>query len=150
MRILGLQNRPRGCMFPHTCFAFQNKVYQFRVRPFGLSTTSQMFTQLEHSVASYLHRQGISVLPDSNNLFVYHLDILFNDQFNQLQMLELMEFKLNVNTCELKPVNDFQLLSVRALLPALKAWEIFDHAIAGSSHSSLRYHHVASFMGSLN
>ena len=42
-------------------FAFENKVYQFRVLPFGLNTAPQVFTHLGHTVAAYLHRQGISV-----------------------------------------------------------------------------------------
>ena len=44
-------------------FAFENKVYQFQVLPFGLNTAPQVFTQLGHTVTGYLHRQGISVIP---------------------------------------------------------------------------------------
>ena len=43
-------------------FAFENKVYQFRVLPFGLNTAPQVFTHLGHTVAAYLHRQGTSVI----------------------------------------------------------------------------------------
>ena len=40
-------------------FAFKNKVYQFRVLPFSLNTAPQVFTRLGHTVAAYLHRQGV-------------------------------------------------------------------------------------------
>ena len=43
-------------------FAFENKVYQFRV-PFGLNTAPQIYTRLGHTVTGYLHRLGISVIP---------------------------------------------------------------------------------------
>ena len=44
-------------------FAFENKVYQFRVLPSGLNTAPQVFTRLGHTVTAYLHRQGVSVIP---------------------------------------------------------------------------------------
>ena len=34
-------------------FAIKNKVYKFRVLPFGLNTASQVFTRLGHRVAAY-------------------------------------------------------------------------------------------------
>ena len=44
-------------------FAFENKVYQFQVLPFGLNTAPQVFTRLGHTVTGYLHHQGISLQP---------------------------------------------------------------------------------------
>ena len=44
-------------------FAFENRVYQFQVLPFGLNTAPQVFTRLGHTVSAYLHRQGVSVIP---------------------------------------------------------------------------------------
>ena len=43
-------------------FAFKNKVYQFRVLPFGLNTAPQVFTRLGHNVMCFLHCLGISVI----------------------------------------------------------------------------------------
>ena len=40
-------------------FAFENKVYQFRVLPLGLNTAPWVFTRLGHTVTGYLHRRGI-------------------------------------------------------------------------------------------
>ena len=36
-------------------FAFENRVYQFQVLPFGLNTAPQVFTRLGHTVTAYLH-----------------------------------------------------------------------------------------------
>ena len=44
-------------------FAFENKVYQFRVLPFDLNTAPQIFTRLAHAVTGYLHHLGILVIP---------------------------------------------------------------------------------------
>ena len=55
-------------------FAFENKVFQFRVLPFGLNTAPQIFTRLGHTVTGYLHRLGISVIPYLDNLLVHHPD----------------------------------------------------------------------------
>ena len=55
-------------------YAYKDKVYQFWVLPFGLSTAPLVFTHLGYTVAGYLHRQGISVLPYLNDWLVYHPD----------------------------------------------------------------------------
>ena len=39
-------------------FAFENKVFQFWVLPFGLNTAPQIFTHLGHTVTGYLHPSG--------------------------------------------------------------------------------------------
>ena len=49
-------------------FAFENKVYKFRVIHFSLNTAPHVLTCLGHTVAAYLHRQGISVIPGNDNL----------------------------------------------------------------------------------
>ena len=51
-------------------FAFENKVYQFRVLHFSLNTAPHLLTCLGHTVAPYLHRQGISVIPYRNNWLI--------------------------------------------------------------------------------
>ena len=55
-------------------FAFENKVYQFQVLPFGLNTAPQVFTRLGHTVTGYLHRQGISVIPYLDDWLIHHPD----------------------------------------------------------------------------
>ena len=55
-------------------FAFENSVYHFQVLPFGLNTAPQIFTRLGHTVTSYLHRQGISVIPYLDDWLIHHPD----------------------------------------------------------------------------
>ena len=55
-------------------FAFENKVYQFRVLPFGLNTAPQIFTRLGHTVTGYLHHLGISVIPYLDDWLIHHPD----------------------------------------------------------------------------
>ena len=61
-RRLRVQNRSAGCVLSCTNtstqqevlrFAFENKVYQFRVLHFSLNTAPQVFTCLRHRVAAY-------------------------------------------------------------------------------------------------
>ena len=72
-------------------FAFKNKVYQFRVLPFSLNTAPQVFTRLGHTVAAYLHHQGISVIPYLDDWLLHHLDhqaLLCH----QSQILKILDF----------------------------------------------------------
>ena len=55
-------------------FAFENRVNQFQVLPFGLNTAPQIFTRLGHTVTAYLHRQGISVIPYLDDWLIHHPD----------------------------------------------------------------------------
>ena len=55
-------------------FAFENKVYQFRVLPISLNTANQVFTRLGHMVTGYLHRLGISVVPYLDDWLINHPD----------------------------------------------------------------------------
>ena len=54
--------------------AFENKVYQFRVLPFGLNTAPQIFTRLGHTVTGYLHLLGILVIPYLDVWLIHHPD----------------------------------------------------------------------------
>ena len=55
-------------------FAFENRVYQFQVLPFGLNTAPQVFTRLGHTVTAYLHHQGILVIPYLDDWLFHHPD----------------------------------------------------------------------------
>ena len=114
-------------------FAFENKVYQFRVLPFGLNTAPQVFTRLGHMVTAYLHRQGVSVIPYLDDWLVHHPDrqILLRHQALLLDTLDLVGFILNRKKSELDLTQDLQFLGIhlrldlgRALLPESKAGEI--------------------------
>ena len=105
-RRLHVQNRSAGCILSCTNtsrqqevrylrFAFQNKVYQFRVLPFSLNPAPQVFPHLGHTVAAYLHRQGISVIPYLDDWLIHHPDrqaLLWN----QFQLLKTLDFVQNI------------------------------------------------------
>ena len=140
-------------------FAFENKVYQFQVLPFGLNTAPQVFTRLGHTVSAYLHRQGISVIPYLDDWLVHHPDrqVLLRHQAQQLDVLDLVGFILNRKKSELDLTQDIQFLRIRlrldlgeASLPESKAREIVARARHLSSLNILTYSQVAQFMGSLN
>ena len=84
-------------------FAFENKVYQFRVLPFGLNTAPQVFTRLGHTVTGYLHRQGISVIPYLDDWLIHHPDrqVLLRHQAQLINTLDLVGFILNRKKFEL-------------------------------------------------
>ena len=129
-------------------FAFENKVYQFRVLPFGLFT-AQVFTRLGHTVTGYLHRQGISVIPYLDHWLVHHPDrqVLFRHQAQLLDTLDLVGFILNRKKSELDLTQDLQFLGIRL---QSKAWEIVACACHLCSLRVLTYTQVSHLTGSLN
>ena len=126
-------------------FAFENKVYQFRVLPFGLNTAPQVFTRLGHTVTGYLHRQGISVIPYLDDWLIHHPDhqVLLRHQAQLINTLDLVGFILNRKKSELDLTQDLQFLGIRlrldlreASLPESKASEIVARARHLSSLST--------------
>ena len=108
-------------------FAYENRVYQ-GVLPFGLNTAPQVFTRLGHTVAAYLHRQGILVIPYLDDWLIHHPDrrVLLRHQAQLLNMLDLVGFILNLKKSELALTQDLQFLGIhlsldlgKALLPRL-------------------------------
>ena len=135
-------------------FAFENKVYQFQVLPFGLNTASQVFTRLGHTVTGYLHRKGISVIPYLDDWLIHHPDcqVLLRHQAQLLNTLDLVGFILNRKKSELDLTLDLQFLGIclrldsgEASLPESKA-----RARHLSSLQVLTYSQVSQLMGSLN
>ena len=99
-------------------FAFENRVYQFQVLPFGLNTAPQVFTRLGHTVSAYLHRQGFSVIPYLDDWLVHHPDhqVLLRHQALLLNTLDLVGFILNRKKSELDLTQDLQFLRIRLRL----------------------------------
>ena len=140
-------------------FAFENRVYQFRVLPFGLNTAPQIFTRLGHMVTAYLHRRGISVIPYLDDWLVHHPDrqVLLRHQALLLDTLDLVGFILNQKKSELDLTQDLQFLGIhlrldlgKALLPESKALGIVACARHLSSLEVLNYTQVSQLLGSLN
>ena len=134
-------------------FAFENKLYQFQVLPFGLNT------RLGHTVTGYLHRQGISVIPYLDDWLIHHPDhqVLIQHQAQLINTLDLVGFILNRKKSELDLTQDLQFLVIRlrldlgeASLPESKAWEMVARARHLSSLRVLTYSQVSQLMGSLN
>ena len=96
--------------------AFKNKVYQFRVLPFSLNTAPQVFTcpYLGRTVAAYLHRQGILVIPYLDDWLIHHPDrqVLLCHQSQLLDILNMVGLRLNEAKSELEPVQDIQFLGI--------------------------------------
>ena len=93
-------------------FAFENKVYQFRVLHFSLNTAPQVFTCLRHRVAAYLHH------PYLDDWFIHHPDrqVLLRHQSQLLNILNVVGLRLNEAKSELEPVQDIQFLGLPLLL----------------------------------
>ena len=84
-------------------FAFENKVYQFRVLHFSLNTAPQVLTRLGHTVAAYLHCQGILVIPCLDDWLIHQPDhqVLLRHQL--LNILNMVGLRLNEAKSELEP-----------------------------------------------
>ena len=105
-------------------FAFENRVYQFQVLPFGLNTSPQVFTRLGHTVTAYLHRQGVSVIPYLDDRFIHHPDrqVLLRHQAQLINTLDLVGFILNRKKSELDLTQNLQFLGIRLRLDIGKAY----------------------------
>ena len=137
-------------------FAFENRVYQFQVLPFGLNTAPQVFTRLGHTVTGYLHRQGISVIPYLDDWLIHHPDpeVLLRHQAQLMNTLDLVGFVLNRKKSELDLTQDIQFLGIRlrldlgeASLPESKAWEIVARTRHLASLHVLSYTQVSHSIG---
>ena len=78
---LRIRNRLAGCVLSSTCtsdsrkylhFAFENKVYQFRFTSLWSELCPSGIFSSGHTVAAYLHCQGISVFPYLNDWLEHH------------------------------------------------------------------------------
>ena len=95
-------------------FAFENRVYQFQVLPFGLNMAPQVFTRLGHTETAYLHCQGVSVIPYLDDWLLHHPDrqILLRHQALLIDTLDLVGFSLNRKKSELDLTQGLQFLGI--------------------------------------
>ena len=129
-------------------FAFENKAYLWS------NTAPQVFTRLGHTVAVYLHRQGILVIPYLDDWLIHHPDrqVLLHHQSQVLHILKMVGLKLNEGKSEGYPVS--------GALVTLGSGESFPPNIQGSGDNktcvtnilpeNFVVHKSAQFMGSLN
>jgi hypothetical protein len=96
-------------------FAFNNRVYQFRVLPFGLSEAPRVFTKILAPVVEQIHSLGVQFLP--------YLDdcLLVSDSQDSLQVnirlalsiLQQAGFIINLKKSFLTPSQDLVFLGLR-------------------------------------
>ena len=114
-------------------FAFENRVYQFQVLPFGLNTAPQVFYSFGAHGDSIPARSGGFGDTISGRLVSspHGPSILLRHQALLIDTLDLVGFILNRKKSELDLTQDLQFLGIhlrldlgRALLPESKAGEI--------------------------
>ena len=164
-RRLRVQDRSAGCVLSCTDPSKQQEVPQVRLRKQGVPVSSTTFrskygpSSLGHMVTAYLHRQGVSVIPNLDDWLVHHPDrqILLRHQALLIDTLDLVGFILNRKKSELDLTQDLQFLGIhlrldlgRALLQESKAGEIVPCTRHLSSLKVLDYSQVSHLMGSLN
>ena len=144
-RRLRVQNRSAGCVLSCTDTYRQQEVPTVRLRNQGIPVSStslwsehcpQVFTRLGHTVAAYLHHQGILVIPYLDDWLIHHRDsqLLLRHRFQLLNILNMVGL-INEAKSELEPVQDIQFPGLqlhldqgRASLTISKAREIMAHS----------------------
>jgi ribonuclease HI len=85
-------------------FAFQDKIYQFKVLPFGLSTAPRVFTKVLAPVVGFLHQQGIYLFPylDDCLLVAENQEVLKQALVYTIQVLQSLGFLINFKKSHLQ------------------------------------------------
>ena len=100
---------------PYLRFAIDGRVYQYKVLPFGLSTSPRTFTKVLAPVIAFLRTRGLTVFP-------YLDDILFVAQSSQalsahmqyaVDILQRAGFVINAAKSFLQPSQDLVFLGAR-------------------------------------
>ena len=87
-------------------FTLNNKIFQFRALPFGLSTSPFVFTQLMTAIASHLHTKAISLFP--------YLDDWLSRNQNRRLLLQHRQFIIHL-------ISDLGLCRTRQASPSTSA-----------------------------
>ena len=98
-------------------FAIQNKMYQYKVLPFGLTTSPRVFTKILAPVMGFLASNGIQVHPYLDDiLIVAQSKALLQQQVSVVQeVLMLAGYIINVKKSHLQPCQDLVFLGARFL-----------------------------------
>ena len=86
-------------------FAYNGKVYEFLVLPFGLSTAPRTFTRIVRSVAVYLKTQGVDMFQylDDWLLFAMSLALTARSRELTLECTRRLGFLINMAKSDLTP-----------------------------------------------
>ena len=104
-RRLRVQNRSAGCVLSYTDTSRQQEVPSFCLRKQGIPISSTSlrcehcpsYIYRGHTVAAYLHRQGISVIPYLDDWLIHHPNrqVLLRHQSQLLQTLNMVGLGFN-------------------------------------------------------
>ena len=90
-------------------FTLNNKIFQFRALPFGLSTSPFVFTQLMTAIASHLHTKAISLFPYLDDWLSRNQNrrlLLQHRQFI-IHLISALGLIINQDKSDLIPSQDF-------------------------------------------
>ena len=93
----------------YLCFTLNNKIFQFRALPFGLSTSPFVFTQLMTAIASHLHNKAISLFPYLDDWLSRNQNrrlLLQHRQFI-IHLISALGLIINQDKSDLIPSEDF-------------------------------------------
>ena len=92
---------------PFLRFMSQNKVWQFKVLPFGLTVAPFLFTWVMRPVVKELRRQGIRVHIYLDDMIIFHTDetTLRHHRDTALTLLQELGFHINWGKSQLVPVS---------------------------------------------
>ena len=103
---------------PFLRFMSQNKVWQFKVLPFGLTVAPFLFTWVMRPVVKELRRQGIRVHIYLDNMIIFHTDetTLRHHRDTALTLLQELGFHINWGKSQLVPVSTIVYLGMEFTL----------------------------------
>ena len=111
-------------------FAYQSKIYQFKVFPFGMLSSPRVSRKVLNPLVGYLHQEGVRIYPylDDCLLVARSRDILLKSIQKCLWILDQAGFLINYKKSHLVPVQNLVFLGVTiasvrtaAILPLEKA-----------------------------
>ena len=93
-------------------FAIQGKVYQYRVLPFGLTTSPRVFTKILAPVMGFIREMSIQVHPFLDDILIVAESLALLHRHVQTVMLVLMDagYLINVKKSHLVPSQDLVFL----------------------------------------
>ena len=103
---------------PFLRFMSQNKVWQFKVPPFGLTVAPFLFTWVMRPVVKELRRQGIRVHIYLDDMIIFHTDeiTLRHHRDTALTLLQELGFHINWGKSQLVPVSTIVYLGMEFTL----------------------------------
>ena len=103
---------------PFLRFMSQNKVWQFKVLPFGLTVAPFLFTWVMRPVVKELRRQGIRVHIYLDDMIIFHTDetTLRHHRDTALTLLQELGFHINWGKSQLVPVSTIVYLGMEFTL----------------------------------